>query len=164
MYSVPNIDLNRTIGVRLRSVIEQNRTFNLDFDYQTTKSIQSNKVERNRPPSDSILFGNRIFSWVLLFTVRPVKRLRKLYCAFDFVRCPSPVERLVFDWVRLLDFGSDNLAGLVGLNLPDRRHLYSLWITALLHAVFLLSTNKLIQEEWDGLINELCYGCQFWQV
>ncbi len=41
---------------------------------------------------DCQLFSNRTFDFV---------RLTKFYCEFDYVRLPNPIERLVFDWVRL---------------------------------------------------------------
>ena len=37
-------------------------------------------------------FGYRTFDFV---------RLTKFYCEIDYVRLPDPIERLVFDWVRL---------------------------------------------------------------
>ena len=37
-------------------------------------------------------FGNRTLDFV---------RLTKFYCEFDYVPLPNPIERLVFDWVRL---------------------------------------------------------------
>ena len=37
-------------------------------------------------------FGNRTLDFV---------RLTKFNCEFDYVSLPNPIERLVFDWVRL---------------------------------------------------------------
>ena len=59
---------------------------NRTFDY-TNRSV----IERSIG-FDYQSFGNRTFDCV---------RLAKFYCAFDYVRLSSAIERLVFVWVRL---------------------------------------------------------------
>ncbi len=61
---------------------------------------------------DCQLLGNRTFNFV---------GLTKFYCEFDCVRLPSPIERLVFDWVRLQNVRLD----MPGCNQP--RNTVSVW-------------------------------------
>ena len=56
------------------------------------KQFPASVIERSIE-CDCQLFGNRTFDFF---------RVTKFYCKFDYyVRLPSPIERLVFDWVRL---------------------------------------------------------------